>query len=335
MRRIPALRSFAALAVSVLVGSACGTLADTTAATVAGRSVSIESVEQLTRDEGFIGAGTTDPAGGRLPGALFRNVLQFELQRVAWIAEAERWGLELSEQALDDAGAEVDAQMAAGGTTYEPATRSAIAEYVAAQALLEERFAALDPGDDGDLRRLYDGVPSLWERVCVAAVQVPSGELDRVQQELDDGATIEELPERVEGVGLAADPAQQCIPLTQLPESLSDGFDTAPIGENAGPVSVDDGAGGESTYVFRVDDRRTIGFDEAREELAGIAESLSQQGARPWIALIVSTAEIDPRFGSGVAVGPDGQPAIQAPPVPLARPDGVPELFGGQTDPVP
>ena len=83
-------------------------------------------------------------------------------------------------------------------------------------------------------------------------------------------------------------------------------IDAAAIGVDEGPVAVPDPAGAESLYLFRIDERRTQSFDDAREDLATIASSLAQQDARPWIALIVDSAEIDPRYGSGVSVANTG-----------------------------
>jgi hypothetical protein len=332
MRRIRSITTVAIVAVLALVASACGALADDTAATVAGRTVSISQVEDLARDEGFVGAAIERADQGRLSGDLFRSVLQFELQRVAWIAEADRWGLELTDDARVAARSEVESQTAAGGLSYSPSTTDAIVEYVAAQQVLEQRFSQIDPDGDDDLRRLYDGVPALWRRVCVAVAFVEPDAVDDARSALDGGATVEELPEAVPGSALAADPAEQCIPEEQLPEDLVDAFSAAESGENAGPVSVDDGMGGQSTYLFRVDDRRTLSFEDARDELSGIAGSLVEQGARPWISLIVASAEIDPRFGSGVTVGAEGQATIGAPPVPLAPAPEPPDMFGVPID---
>ena len=82
-----------------------------------------------------------------------------------------------------------------------------------------------------------------------------------------------------------------------------------------GPVSIGDAATG-ATYVFRVDGRTSVTFDEAREELAQIAQGLAQQGAQAWISLILEEAEVNPRFGSDVSGG-SGQPTVDAPAAPL------------------
>ena len=317
MHRTRPLAAVALTTLLALAASACGVLADTSAATVSGRTVSIDSVEQLAGDEAFVGSEQPGITEGTVPGDLFRSVLQFELQRVAWLAEADRWGVEITDEMRQAASSEVDAQIASTGLEYESATREKIEEYVAAQTALETRFSQLDPANERDLRLLYDGAPSLWDRICVAVVQVGTDQAGQVRGALDAGTTIEEMPTEVEGATLAADPSQQCVPRSQLPDELTDAFDSAAIGRDEGPVTIGDPAAGGATYFYRVDDRRRVGFDEARDELSQILQSLTQQGAQAWIGLVVSEADIDPRFGSGVSSGPNGQAVIDAPPVPL------------------
>ena len=316
MHRTRSLALAALTVVATVVVSGCGVWADTSAGSVLGRTVTVESVEQLTRDEGFVGSEDSGVEDGSVPGDLFRSVLAFELQRTAWIAEADRWGLEITPEMTDAARQQVEAQLSSTGATYEKATRAKLEEYVAAQTALETRFSQLDPSSDGDLRRLYDGVPSYWERTCVAVVQIDPSREAEVERALEEGATIEELPDVVQGTTLVADPSQ-CLPGVQLPTELKEAFDAAPRGADEGPVSIGDAAAG-GTYVFRVDGRTSVTFDEAREELAQIAQGLAQQGAQAWIGLILEEAEVNPRFGSGVSGG-SGQPPVDAPPVPLAE----------------
>jgi hypothetical protein len=330
MHRTRTLAFVALTALATLVASSCGVLADTSAATVAGRTVTIESVEQLARDEGFVG-GDSGVEDGTIPGELFRSILAFELQRVAWIGEVERWGLQITDEMRDAARQQVEAQMTSTEASYDDdETRKKLEEYVAAQTALETRFAQLDPSSDADLRLLYEGAPTLWDRICVAVVQLDPAQRDAVEQELAGGATIEELPDLVEGTMLAADPSE-CVPASQLPDELEEAFTSAPMGEDQDPLTVGDPATGGATYVYRVDDRRTVGFEEAREELAQIAQGLAQQGAQTWIGLVVEAAEVDPRFGSDVSTGAQGQPFVDAPPLPLAPPLDLGGMLG--TDP--
>ena len=329
MHRTRSLALVALSAVATVVLSSCGVWADDSAGSVLGRTVTIESVEQLTRDEGFVGTQDSGVEEGSLPGDLFRSVLAFELQRQAWIAEADRWGLEITSEMTDAASQQVEAQIGSTGATYERATRDKLEEYVAAQTALETRFSQLDPSNDADLRKLYEGVPSYWERICVAVVQIDPATESEADRALADGATIEELPEVVEGATLVADPSQ-CLPGVQLPAELKDAFNSAARGSNEGPVSIGDAATG-ATYVFRVDGRTSVSFADAREELSQIAQGLAQQGAQAWIGLILEDDEVtqvDPRFGTRVSTS-GGQPTIDAPPAPLSPQTDLSSLLGG------
>jgi len=325
MHRTRSLALAALTVVATMVVSSCGVLADDSAGSVLGRTVTIESVDQLSRDEGFVGSQDSGVEDGSVPGDLFRSVLAFELQRTAWIAEADRWGLEITPEMTDAASQQVEAQLSATGATYERATRTKLEEYVAAQTALETRFSQLDPNNDGDLRLLYEGVPSYWERTCVAVVQIDPSQEAEVDRALAEGATIEELPEVVEGATQVADPSQ-CIPGAQLPDELREAFDAARRGTNEGPVAVGDAASG-ATYVFRVDGRTSVAFADAREELAQIAQGLAQQGAQAWIGLILEEAEVDPRFGTGVSSS-NGQPTVDAPPMPLTPQLDLGDMLG-------
>ncbi len=335
MRRTRSLLLAASAAAAALLGSACGVLSDTTAATVLGRAVPVESVEELARDEGFVGGGVQGITDSKVPGDVFRSVLQFELQRVAWVAEAERWGLEITEDDLRTAREQVDSQLEANGLEYEASTRDKIVELVAAQGVLNERFSRLDPDSDDDLRRLYDGLPALWDQACAAVTYVPAESEAEVRRALRDGTSIEELPDVVEGTSLVLDPGDRCVSSEQIPDELDEAFRSATTGRDVGPVVVPNPNGGESLYVFRIDERRRLDFADAREDLAEIADSLAQQGAQSWISLVVSsTAEVNPRYGSAVTMSGMGEPLVLAPPTPIAapvEPEPVPEPGIGGT----
>lgn len=333
MHRFPSsILAVVVLALGVL-GTSCSVFANTTAATVGDREVSIESVQALALDEGFVG-DTTDVTESAVPGELFRSLLAYEIQRVAWVAEAERWGLEITDADLAAARDQVLPQIEAGGVTYDSSTVDAIVESVAAQSALEEHFAQLDPEDDTVLRRFYEGLPDeYWDQLCIAVVQLDAAQSRDARVALADGVTIEDLPNEVDGAQLVADPVQQCIPEQQLDQQLLDVFLDATVGETTGPVSIDDGAGGEVLFAFRVDERRHVDFEGARQDLAGIAGQLTQQGPTQWISVIVSNAEVDPRFGSDVQMGANGQPTVVAPPVPLSITPDLSALLGAGADP--
>lgn len=317
MRRIRTLLSAALVGALGVATAACGVLADNSAATIEGRTVTVESVQELLRDDAFtelvLGQRSEDEELGRIGGDQFRTVLAFQLEREAWLLEAERWGVDVDVAA---ARTQLDSQLAGQGSDWSDAARTAYAEYSAAQQAVGARFADLDPTNDSDLRRLYDSGDPLWDQICVAIAFVPAESLEDTEAALDAGATVEELVDEIEGAQLAADPEQQCVAAYQLPVDLFAAIDAAPLGATSDPVSIRMATGTENVYVFRVDERRTVSFEDARSDLEGIAASLIQQGAQPWISLVVWGADVDPRFGSGIALG-QGQTSIVAPRSPL------------------
>lgn len=318
--------------VALLVG--CGVAADTTAATVAGRSVDVDDVTTLAGDPAFTGGGELGDDASTLPGDLARSVLLFEIERVAWLAEVERFGLQITDEDLRLGAQQLDQQAAGQGAEFGDRTREMLVEYFAAQQVLGQRLAALDPTDDADLRTIYDATAALWDRVCVAVAQVPPDSDERVDELIDAGTGVEGLADRLEGAQLAATP-DQCLPVVQLPAELREALESAPIGRTTEVVEVA-GVAGPTHFVARVDERRRIGFGEAGPELIGIAETVTQQGgAASWVQFQVIAAEIDPRYGSGVAPAGGGQLAITPPPAPVLPVPALGDLGGATVADVP
>lgn len=316
----------ATLAAASLLAASCGVTADTTAATVSGRDVPIEDVTALVEDEVLMevvfGMPSVDDDESTQPGDVARQALLFEIERVAWAEELDRWGLELTQQDRDAAAAQLDAELQGAGVTEQrrptDRNRELLVDYLAARNVLSQRLAQIDVADDTDLRRLYEGSASLWDRVCMVAVRFTPDRIGATERALDDGVAVEELTEVVERTELVADPTQRCVARSELPGELRDAVDTSRVGSTSSVVLVDDGAGGRTGFVFRVDERQTVGFEEARPQLEGIVDTFAQQGAAPWVQLQVAAADIDPRYGSGVGAGGSGGLAIIAPPAPPA-----------------
>lgn len=300
-----------------IVAVGCGVAADDTAATVGGRSVSIESVNDIARDPLFSPGGLPDLKDYILPGDMFRSALAFEITRVAWIAEAERWGLDL-ESVNDQASSQLDAQLAQSPPDSEmsPSMRKMFVEYYAAQILLGQRFQTLDAKDDSDLRRLYEGVPGLWERTCAWIVSVPDGSSEKVRKAVKSGTSLKDLPDKVEGTTLAADPSQSCISDSSMPAELGAAIRALPLNKVSEELSLTSG-GVTQVFVAQVESRESLSFKQARADLEGIATSLASQGAQPWVELVAAAAKVDPRFGSGVQSGQSG-PTITPPSAPVA-----------------
>lgn len=324
----------AAITLSLSIGVVgCGVAADDTAATVGGRSVSIESVNDIARDPLFSQAGGADLVDYVLPGDMARSALSFEITRVAWISEAERWGLDL-DAVRSDASSQLDSQLAQnppeGGISES--MREKFVDYYAAQIALSDRFGKIEATNESDLRRLYQGVPGLWNRTCAWIVSIPEGSDKSVRKLLADDVKLKDLPDRVKGATLAADPTQSCISDSSMPSELSGPIRNLPLKKVSDVLSLSSG-GVTQHFIAEVESRETLSFSDAKSDLADIAGSLSTQGPQAWVQLIAGTAKINSRFGSGVEVGQSG-PTItppSAPVVPTAAAAAVQDLKAGQT----
>lgn len=322
-------------ALLAVVATACGVTADTTAATVDGRKVLISDVDALARDEAFFGPQPGGLPESRLPGDLARFALTFELERAGLHAELDRWGLTVSDADRSAATEALSDQDPVGWEQLAPRSRELLVDYSAAQQVLGDHFARLEP-DDETLRTFYDAAPTLWAQTCVTVVSLEPDELDAATAELDAGTALEELADTVPTAELAVSSADQCVDDAQVVPDLREAFAAAPLDELAEPVVLDtSGVGLPTAFVFQVDERRVVPFDEAREQLTDILGALLQQGPMPWVRLLLVDAEINPRFGSGILQGPDGSIQVlppDTPIVPTTIPDVVPFDDGGFED---
>jgi hypothetical protein len=323
------------LAAAAVLGSGCGVVADTTAATVGGRVVDVAQVDALAADEEFLEfglglAGAAPATDSRIPGETARAVLLFEIQRAAWFAELDRWGLEIDDEARRAGEARLDQEIDLAGvrTTFSDDVREVFIDYFAAQELLTERFSRLDAEDEGDLRRLYEGGSVLWERTCVEVAEFDAADEEQVRALLEDGADPAAVAEAIPTAELVADPARSCVSTSQIQVDLRAAIDAAPEGVVSDVVLLDAG-GTQVGYVFRVTGRERLALDDAREDLVQIITTLVQQGPANWVGLLVATAEVDPRYGSGISTGPGGVPTVDPPPTPLQPPAPVLELPEG------
>jgi hypothetical protein len=328
LSRSRSIRRWTGLLVGVAMGAvvtACGVTADTTAGSVGDSTVSVDDVEALARDAEFIGMQGEALPESRLPGDLARTVLAFELERAALLDELSRWGLEVTEAERSAAETSLAADEAGEWEALAPRTRELLADYFAAQQVLAVHFAQLGTDDD-TLRRFYEASPALWAQTCATVVAFEPAEADAAVDALGGGTDLEALPDRIEGAEVVASADQQCIDDAQVLPQLREAFADAAIGDVPDPVVVETGM--PSAFLFRVDERRVVGFDDARPRLEEIVTSLAQQGPMPWVRLMLVHAEIDPRYGSGVVQNPDGSVVIEppaTPPVPTTVPD--PAMF--------
>lgn len=317
MRRTRSL-SLAVTAGLALIATACGVTADTTAATVEGRDIPVEDVSALVADPAL--SGQDVPQGESTEdGTTARNALMFLILREVVLAELERWDLQVTDADREAASAGLDAQFAEAGVG-EPSKRSRelLVELGAAQTLLSQRLAELDPGDDADLRRLYEGSPAKWRQVCLTAVRVPAEGIDRAQALVERRVPVQDLPDRLEGAELIAQPSDGCFPELELFTELRSAVAGAPVGVTRGVVLTEDAAGGITGYVFRLEERRTLPFDEVREVLAGQVEQFATTGPASWIQAQTVLAEINPRYGQKVELSENGL-TIEPPTAPVTQ----------------
>ena len=150
--------------------------ADDRAAVVDGRTVDVDTVDDLARDEAFsqlaLGGGgeTTDST---IAGDGVRNALLFEIQLAGLDAAADAFDVNVDEAGRSEAAASLEQQLQ-GQEISRTATRRAT-EYLALMGALAERFAELDPSSEEDLRGVYDQLPAFWERACVVDRGVAGG----------------------------------------------------------------------------------------------------------------------------------------------------------------
>lgn len=313
MRR-PRSLLLAATAGLALLASACGVIADTTAASVAGTDVPVDDVTALVQDPAFNQQGSTEDESTQ-SGEVARAALIFLIERQAWIAELERWGLSIDDEVRGQVSSELDTQIARSGLEVSDRYRSLLIDYQAAQTVLGERFAGLDPDSDEDLRRLYDGAELQWQQVCLTVVQLPAEQVGRAQDALDGDTTVDELPERIDGAQVVADPSQGCFAEAGLVPELRADLSRAAVGVSRGVVLAED-ANGVAAYAYRLEARRNLSFDDARADLAAAAQSLVQQGPAQWVQLLTLGATVDPRYGSDVISTASGF-EISPPPRPV------------------
>ena len=309
-------RLLALLAAAALAGSttACGVTADTTAASISGRDIPVDDVTALVEDSAFNPAADLADESTQ-PGDDARAALRFLLEREAALAEVERWGLDLESERAGVAS-QIEEQIRAGNQAVSDRYRDLFIDYQTAQVVLGNRFAQLDPDSDEDLRRLYDGSTEQWEQACLTVAQIPADGVDRARDALDEGATVDQMPELVQGAELVARPSEGCFAEIGLIAELRRDLAGATPGVTRDPVFADVGIGGVTTYIYRLDERRTLSFEEARADLAAAATSLAQQGPGQWLQLQLLTATIDPRYGLDVVRSANGL-VVAPPPRPL------------------
>ncbi|UDY37693.1 peptidylprolyl isomerase [Dermatobacter hominis] len=331
MRRPRVLLSLTAVGLAgVLATTGCGIIADDTAATVGDTVIPASEVDALARNDAFTTALTAqaieDQQPGVLDGASARQVLSFLITTEVQAQEVARFGVAPTGDDLEAAKAQAEQRIDEQAPRLEGHARDVVLRYLVDGAALQQALADIDPSSDEDLRTLYDGVPSYWDQVCMAAIVVPADDVAAARKALAGGAELEEVVDDVEGSNLAATP-DQCLPLKYLPEGLADRIGSARTGRLVGPV---EGAieGEDSVVWFEVESKPRLSFEDARDQLEQIAQAAAQSGPGVWLNIRVNEhVTIDPQYGSRTVTSQGSGLTVVPPATPIgaAAPSGSPD----------
>lgn len=305
----------ASLGAAAVLMTGCGVAAPRNVASIDGVGVTMEQVLSTARDPlyGIISPDSDDPT---MSGDSARQALMANVERAVWVAEARRWGLDTTSKRAD-AEKTLDDQLAAMPEPMDLSkdVREGFIDLFAAEAALQERFAKIDPTDDSDLRLIYDLSPTLWNRTCAFIVVIPDGAEDEVGALVRRGAGAEEVSERVDGAEIVTSPEDDCMSEGSIPLQIRDDLRTVPVG-SADVFELDSG-GMIQYFMVEVVSRETVGFEDARQDLMGIAAALVQGGPQQWVQLRLVETTVDPRFGAGISVGGQGQSFVVPPSGPI------------------
>jgi hypothetical protein len=307
------------MCLTVAVGaSACGVAANDTAATVGDTTISATLVNDLVASDAFMSAMSSqalqDQREGVVDGPAARQVLSFLITSEVMSQEVQRWKAKVTDADTSEAESTIDQQ----APNLRGRARDVVLRFLVDRAALQARLSEIDPSSDADMRRLYDGVPSYWDQVCITAVVVPATAVAEAHRALAGGVPLEDMESKVQGSKVAA-LAKQCLPRQYLPEKLRAAIAKAATGKLVGPVA-DVFDGDDAVVFFRVQSVKVVSFSDAATELRQLVQSIAQQGVSAWLNLKAnSDVVVDPRYGSDVEVGQQGL-TVLAPAVPLGTP---------------
>jgi len=298
--------------------SACGVAANDVAATVGSSTISATLVNELTSSSAFMGAMASQAIApsreGVVDGSSARQVLAFLIQKEVLAQEVQRWGAEVTTADRNAAMEMLEEQ----APRLRGSHRELVAEFLSDRDALQARLTSLDASADAVLRRLYDAVPSYWDRVCMDAVVVPTADIEAARRLLRRGTGIGDLPDKVKDAQVVVT-REQCLPVSTLPVALRERLGSTRVGVLVGPV---EGVFPDQDVVLwmRVSSTTRISFPDARDELAELATSVVQRGVDQWLTLRANElVTVDPRYGSSVLIGQQGLQVVP-PPAPIGSP---------------
>lgn len=304
MRRVLALVCLAAIA-----ATSCGALADDTAGSVSGESVSTETVSALVADDTLVAALQGLGPGSEVPeqgesvqqGHTARQALAFALQTAAIEQLADSLDLDLD---LSDTS-RLEQELAGGGIDPKQLSKTTTDELnrqMQAQAAIQEWYGDLDLQDEEGASKLYDLAPQIWQRRCVDVLAVEESSLEVVQQAVEAGRALGDIDEQVDGTEMVL-ASDNCVPvariLAELSGSVTDALVDAAVGEVAGPLEVEspDGAGGTSVV--------TVWFEVVGDEPGSRESMIEELSGQPWFdpSIIVvwnllTDTQVNPRYGT-------------------------------------
>lgn len=321
MRTRRLLRGLVVLAVAAALTS-CGVVADTTAATIGGETITVERVDEIARNDelmsllGFMGVAE-DSDESRLPGDTARAALSFELQRLAHVQLAEKLGIEPGPEAEQEAERWIAQQEAQVGGSFDADTRDALQSFIGAQFALFDLSRSPQAAEDETLRILYRSHAPRWDRFCVAVVGAPSEALDEVTALRRSGRGVEHIANEVDEAQLVVEPSLGCISRLELPPELADVVETLRPGRTSQAVEMQG-----AVYVTRLDSTVRVSFEEARPELAAMLQGVEQGGTALLISGELASATVNPRYGSSVSL----QGQVLPPTTPLVPAVTLPDL---------
>lgn len=340
MRRL--LVPSALVAVAALVATSCGTLNDGVAASVNGRDITWDTVEELLGDPQFMPFLADEFAEGlgldgeveaisseaaTASGDVVRDVVgvtllfervEYELDRDdAGTTEADR---EVAVEGDDETGFEGLAasegwdELEAASKDYFTRLQATILALSRSASALSQSPEAADVAAAALVRRYPDiaseqSGPDGADQICVDVLQVGSAEAEVVDVALAGGATLAEVADEL---GVAAFIEEEvCVDAADIalfPEVVA-----LDVGETAGPLAVPDDPT-LALYFTAVEGPEPASAASAAAE--ALVASIVSGDIVTWFVFLGEHAEVsvDPRLGTGAQPNPDNGVFVITPP---------------------
>ena len=308
-------RTFALLCVALLVGSACGGTATTSAATVAGETITLSEIEnalerfEKTAQFEQLSAGSSRSGARR---QFEQGYLSQIIRREVLQTEARQLGIEVTQDEVDAALEQIKADFPseeefAKAVDQQGLTANQLNDLVRDQVLEDKVRAEVIKGvtpSDEELQSYYDDNSAEFAETQVSHILVKEqGLADRLSSEL----------QAAKGAGLEAGFSSDAKKFSEDPGSAAKGGDLGyfkpgdfvpefeqaaddlEVGEVSDPVRSQFGY-----HVIWVRDRRVAPFTTVREQISQqLAGDRAEQEYQDFIVAAYEDAdvEVNPRFG--------------------------------------